>query len=254
MPFRVRQARPAPGRMVVGTLGVLASFAIHLALVKAVSWGAGSVESARAREGLGANAFGSAEEAVTTLFFVEDASAEVSNEDAVEELASAGKVLQSLRVTILSPDPSIDSALEDYEAEDARPATEDLSAGDRAAKAALFGRYIGQIEARIERAWMRPRTQIGADLFECHVRVQQSDQGAVLEITLKECNGDPRWQVSLVNAIQGASPLPAPPDPSVFARSIELSFSSSAFSPDRTEQGFEPPAVAAFNNNSNRYP
>jgi hypothetical protein len=255
MPFRVTQTRAAPGRLAVGTLGVLASCAIHFALIQAVFWGTGRVESTQTREGFGANAFGSSEEAITTMFFVEDASADVSNNDDMEDLSSAGKILQGLRVTILGPDPSIDAALKDFDAEDASPATPDQSVGEREARAALFGRYIGQIEARVERAWLRPRTPIGAEVFECRVRVQQSGRGAVVEITLKDCNGDPRWQVSLVNAVQGASPLPAPPDPSVFASSIELSFSSTAFSPDRTEQGFETPTVAAFNNNNtNRYP
>jgi hypothetical protein len=170
----------------------------------------------------------------------------------LEEAASAGRLQQNLRVTIISPDSSLEAALNIAPDEHSRT-SEEASVGEREARAALFGRYIGQIQARIERAWMRPRTAIGDDYFECRVQVQQSARGVVLEVTLKECNGGPRWQLSLVSAIQGASPLPAPPDPSVFASSLELSFSSAAFAPERTEQGFEPSTVAAFNN-TNRSP
>jgi hypothetical protein len=37
---------------------------------------------------------------------------------------------------------------------------------DASARAAQFGRYVGQISARIERAWIRPRSPIGAGGFE----------------------------------------------------------------------------------------
>jgi hypothetical protein len=50
-----------------------------------------------------------------------------------------------------------------------------------------------------------------------------------LSIELRHCNGNDRWQRSLVSAIEHASPLPAPPIPSVFARMLVLNFSSSAW-------------------------
>jgi hypothetical protein len=242
---------PEP-RWAAGFIFVAASLALHVLMIGAVLWGeSGRAPTVHHREGMGANEAGAPEEAITTMFFVEDSSATEKN--SLEELASAGKVLQSLHVTIVSPDSSIDAALRDA-LTDKPPATDDdSSAGEREARAALFGRYIGQIEARVERAWMRPRTAIGADLFECRTRVQQNAQGVVVEVTLQECNGDVRWQLSLVNAIQGASPLPAPPDPSVFASTIDLHFSSIAYAPDRTEQGYEPSSIAALNN-TNRSP
>jgi hypothetical protein len=51
-------------------------------------------------------------------------------------------------------------------------------------------------------------------------------RGEVLEVTLLECDSSPEWQQSLVNAIDAASPLPAPPNQSVFARSLVLNFTS----------------------------
>jgi hypothetical protein len=107
---------------------------------------------------------------------------------------------------------------------------------------ALFGRYIGQITARIERAWMRPRTPIGASLFTCRVEIVQ-DHGVVKEVTLRRCNGDFRWQTSLVRGIQTASPLPAPPDADLYQNRLILDFSAAGFSPGDTE-GFEPPAIS----------
>lgn len=245
--------RRAPARGTAAIAFIAVSVALHALLIGAVVWGErGRASTVHLREGIGANAAGTPEEALTTVFFIEDSSATARND--LEELASAGKVLQNLRVTIISPDHSLDAALREHASEEIPTPAEEASLGEREAKAALFGRYIGQIEARIERAWTRPRTPIGADLFECRVQVQQSSRGSVQEVTLKECNGDTRWQLSLVNAIQGASPLPAPPDPGVFAGTVQLSFSSVAFSPDRTDQGFEPATVAALNNNTNRSP
>src|SRR5581483_11940241 len=95
---------------------------------------------------------------------------------------------------------------------------------DATGSSALAGRYLGQIDARIERAWLKPRTPLNSNAFRCEVRVEQDATGNVLEIELEQCGTDGRWQQSLVRAIQSASPLPAPPDPGVFRKSLHLSF------------------------------
>ena len=59
----------------------------------------------------------------------------------------------------------------------------------QAGLAVLYGRYLGQIQARIERAWLRPRTAIGGDLLRCQVRIDQGRGGGVGPITLQRCNG-----------------------------------------------------------------
>lgn len=41
----------------------------------------------------------------------------------------------------------------------------------------LAGRYLGQVDARIERAWRRPRTPIREGLFSCGVRIEQDASG-----------------------------------------------------------------------------
>jgi len=114
-----------------------------------------------------------------------------------------------------------------------------VSDSDAAAQAILVGRYMGQIDARIERAWRRPRTTVEEGLFSCRVRIEQDAQGGVKEITLERCNGDARWQVSLVQAIQLASPLPAPPDPKVFARVLRMDFRAEPYSPDAPQDEYE---------------
>ena len=238
--WRVAHRPPARGRLAVGAAGLLASLAIHLVLIQAMIWSGGTAVASHVREGFGANAFGAADEAVTTLFFIEDADAPPSQPELMANLASAGKVLQSLHVTILSTDPSVDSALRSLDEREIEPPSEDESAGEREARAALLGRYLGQMRARIERAWARPRTAIGADLFECRVQVLQNARGEVQEVTLQTCSGDTRWQMSLVQAVERASPLPAPPDPSVFAESLQLSFQSAGYVPGESNEGFEP--------------
>lgn len=108
----------------------------------------------------------------------------------------------------------------------------------------LYGRYVGQIQARIDRAWLRPRTAIGAPIFQCQAQIDQDHQGRVAEVTLIACNGDTRWQVSLVRAIQAASPLPAPPNQAVFTRHILLEFRAVAYAPGASADLYEPPGTA----------
>lgn len=100
-------------------------------------------------------------------------------------------------------------------------ATGDGSAG----RALLFGRYMGQIKARIERAWSYPPIT-STDSFECRVQIKQDHRGQVQEVTLQRCGEDPAWQLSLVQAIQQASPLSGPPDDSVFTEIVTMQFAS----------------------------
>jgi hypothetical protein len=116
--------------------------------------------------------------------------------------------------------------------------------------ARLMGIYSGQIQARIERAWNRPRTPVNdgsdpahardlVDYFRCQVQIVQDSGGNVQEILLPNCNCTPAWQRSLVMAIQQASPLPAPPDPKVFSRSVSLNLVGYPYVAGRSEDGYE---------------
>lgn len=108
----------------------------------------------------------------------------------------------------------------------------------------MYGRYLGQIHARVDRAWRRPRTAIGAPIFQCQVQLDQDTSGRVEEVTLLECNGDTSWQVSLVHAIEAASPLPAPPTPAVFAHHVLIAFRATAYTPGAQAGLYEPPVTA----------
>jgi len=105
--------------------------------------------------------------------------------------------------------------------------------------ALMAGRYLGQITARIERAWTRPRTPVVEGLFACRVRLTQDPRGAVQGIDLVRCNGDGSWKRSLVSAIESASPLPAPPDPKVFAHVVTLELRSLPYAAGASADGFE---------------
>jgi hypothetical protein len=143
------------------------------------------------------------------------------------------------------PAPSSDPVIPDTASPGERGSAPQAQ-GDAAGLALLYGRYLGQITARVERAWVRPRSSPGSDTFACRLQVLQDERGYVLGVTLGRCNGDPRWQASLVEAVRSASPLPAPPDPRVYRRSLALGFASTVFVPGGSTQGFEPEALTAM--------
>jgi hypothetical protein len=103
-----------------------------------------------------------------------------------------------------------------------------------------YGRYLGQIHARIDRAWLRPRTAIGAPIFQCQVQVDQDSVGRVQEVTLLQCKGAAPWQLSLVHAIEAASPLPAPSNAAVFVHHVVLEFRALTYSPGASTQLYAP--------------
>lgn len=98
------------------------------------------------------------------------------------------------------------------------------------ARAKFAGIYESQVRARIERAWELSKGLPPDPDFSCLVQIHQQRDGRVreVELVLAKCKGSPAWQQSLVNAIQAASPLPAPPHPSVFVDSFSLVFDSSS--------------------------
>jgi hypothetical protein len=132
--------------------------------------------------------------------------------------------------------------------EQASKAATDTS--DGAEQSRLFGIYTGQIQARIDRVWRRPRTPVNEgtastaaadaeDSFQCEVQIVQDDRGNVQEILLPRCNGSAAWQRSLILAIRQASPLPAPPSASVFSQSITLNFLGLRFVAGAPEDDYE---------------
>jgi hypothetical protein len=226
-------------------IAALSSVAVHVAFIEVVLWQEGGHATHLPNsEGLGANLITADEEPTATLILIEDPGVGEAEENPLEKMASAGKVLQNLQLTIITPQPSLDIASDANDTQEAADES-DAASADRQAQAALFGRYLGQIQARVERVWRRPRVSPGVDGFDCHIQLRQTRTGEVAEVTLLDCGSELNWQLSLVRAIEGASPLPAPPDPSVFAESLQLKFHSAGYDAGGSEEGFEPTRSAS---------
>lgn len=86
----------------------------------------------------------------------------------------------------------------------------------------LRAQYVAMIQARIQRNWIRPATARAG--LKCTVRVTQIPGGEVVGATLGTCNGDEVARQSIVSAVLRSSPLPTPPDPSLFERNLEIEF------------------------------
>lgn len=92
----------------------------------------------------------------------------------------------------------------------------------RAREASAKSAYIFAIQQKIKRNWVRPaNAEVGLD---CSIRVQQTASGVVTKVSFDSCNGDANIRRSIEAAVNKASPLPAPRDPSVFDRDIRLTF------------------------------
>jgi colicin import membrane protein len=93
----------------------------------------------------------------------------------------------------------------------------------RAAEAAgLMDQYIRLIQDKIERSWIPPVTARAG--LECTVAVVQIPGGDVIDARVTSCNGDEAVIRSIEAAVRRASPLPKPPDPSLFERNLNVIF------------------------------
>jgi colicin import membrane protein len=78
------------------------------------------------------------------------------------------------------------------------------------------------IAAKITRAWLRPPTARPG--IECMLYVTQVPGGEVTQVRIGACNGDQAVRESIEAAVYRASPLPPPPDPSLFDRNLKIDF------------------------------
>jgi len=90
---------------------------------------------------------------------------------------------------------------------------------------------------------MRSRDPIENGHFSCQTKIEQDPNGKVLTVELRHCNGSVAWQKSLVLAVEHASPLPAPPIPSVFTRELILSFSADTFQSGVSDELIYEPSI-----------
>jgi TonB C terminal len=170
---------------------------------------------------------------------------------AADALALARATVEQTPIIVNRADPTRSLNLEILTLNDEEPSKSSIDSGDGTERARLLGIYTGQIQARVERVWRRPRTPVeegsdsgksanSVDYFYCQVQIVQDLSGNVQEILLPNCNGSIAWQRSLLLAIQEASPLPAPPSATVFSYSIAVDFHGYAYTKDSTEEGYEP--------------
>lgn len=102
---------------------------------------------------------------------------------------------------------------EQMAAEEARNAAE---------RSGLLAQYIALIGQKIERNWIRPPSARPG--LECVVQVTQIPGGQVVAVKVVRCNGDDAVIRSVEAAVYQASPLPDPPDASLFERRLQLIF------------------------------
>lgn len=221
--FDSPSSRPGLDRTLTSCAAVLAVLALHIALI-APLWGGGGSQKRQERRFRGETAL---------QWVVLDDSPKAAPQTPAS-LASPDLIA----IGVSSALPALPSV--NPPASSARDAN--LQREAHSSLGALYGRYVGQIRARIDRAWRRPRTAIGAPLFQCQVQIEQDSLGQVSDITLVQCDGAARWQLSLVRAIEAASPLPAPPDPAVFTRHVLLEFRAMAYTPHAPAGLYEPVA------------
>jgi hypothetical protein len=236
--------------------GIALSLALHWLFLQPFLLGSRSAQRLIKQSGPGASAAASDSGEYMTLVIINIIGKTESS--VPEDFASRGTAELDLLVQVASSDPA--PLLAPLEIEEDEP-SEELAAhtaGDPAMQSLLFGRYSAQIDARIRRAWRKPRSPIHepevgmdvsgrqADVFHCQARISQDAFGHVTEIELLDCDGASAWQLSLVRAIQRASPLPAPPNPTVFTNALTLSFEGRAYQPGVREDEYESKPIAGF--------
>lgn len=206
-------------------VGVIGALAVHLLLFTAV-FRPFNAPSQLAYEPMPFGAAnGSPDGLRITAFLLEGAAAE-------ERPKSDGALTATLDLSPIHLDTDL-ARLFDSGAEIVESTAENAARGDPSQAesfARMRGIYFSQVHARVDRVWEKPKdwapTSTDAD---CMALVLQNTSGAVLEVELAGCPEDFELRESIVRAVFRASPLPAPPDPAVFAQRIRIDFSSSGF-------------------------
>lgn len=91
-----------------------------------------------------------------------------------------------------------------------------------AVAAGKLQQYIAAISSRVNRNWIRPASARPG--IECDVHVSQIPGGEIVNVRIGKCNGDGAVTRSIEAAVYRASPLPPPPDPSLFDRNLRFTF------------------------------
>jgi colicin import membrane protein len=86
----------------------------------------------------------------------------------------------------------------------------------------LKASYVAAIQRHVERRWYEPPGT--TEGLVCRIYVMQIPGGEVVGTRFGACNGNAAVRQSIETAVRNSSPLPAPPEPSLFEREVELVF------------------------------
>jgi colicin import membrane protein len=92
----------------------------------------------------------------------------------------------------------------------------------QAERSGLLAQYVQIIAQKVERNWARPPSAVSG--LSCDVRVTQIPGGEVVDVRVVACTGDAAVVRSIEAAVYKSSPLPPPPDPSLFERELLFKF------------------------------
>jgi colicin import membrane protein len=84
----------------------------------------------------------------------------------------------------------------------------------------VVAEYIGYIQERIQRSWLRPPGSAAG--LSCVVQVGLIPGGEVARVQIVRSSGDPVFDRSVETAVYKASPLPLPPDAALFKHFRDL--------------------------------
>ena len=90
--------------------------------------------------------------------------------------------------------------------------------------ASMLQKWEALIQLKVTNSWVKPPS--APDNLHCLVSVTQVPGGTVTKAQVQTCNGDDAVVQSIVTAVYKASPLPPPPDPSLFdqGRTLTIHF------------------------------
>lgn len=91
-----------------------------------------------------------------------------------------------------------------------------------ARRASLLQQWTALVRQKVESNWNQP-ANAPANL-SCKVQVEQVPGGTVANAQIVSCNGNEAIQQSVITAVLRSSPLPPPPEPSLFQRVFVLNF------------------------------
>jgi colicin import membrane protein len=154
----------------------------------------------------------------------QEAAKAAAEKAAVEKAAADKKALEKKRVedAAAAKKAAEEKARAAREAE-LRRSLEAEARGNAIRNSDEAARWQAQIVARITRAWIKPPSARPG--ISCIVSVTQVPGGEVTAVKVNSCSiDDPALRESVEAAVYRASPLPAPPDPALFERDLELTF------------------------------